>query len=194
MVNGVERRYIEFMEGDFDGNIENGFFVDSGLTYDGSPTDTVQGLGHLAGRTVSILADGAVQTSKVVGDDGTLSLDRPASKIHVGLPYISQLQPMKIEAGSARGTAQTKKKRLTKVAVRFYKTLGGKIGPDETRLEPVYFRSPSIPMGKSPGAWSGDKIVNFPKGWNRDGVLTVLQDQPLPMTVLLIVPYLVINE
>ena len=101
---------------------------------------------------------------------------------------------MKIEAGSARGTAQTKKKRITKVAARFHNTLGGKIGPDETHLEQVYFRSPSIPMGQSPGAWSGDKTVNFPKGWNRDGVLTILQDQPLPMTVLLIVPHVVINE
>lgn len=193
-VNGEERKYIEFMEGDFDGNIENGFFVDSGLTYEGAPTITVQGLEHLAGRTVSVLADGAVQTSKTISLDGTLTLDRPASKIHAGLPYISQLQPMKIEAGSSRGTAQTKKKRITKVAARFHNTLGGKIGPDETHLEPVYFRSPSTPMGKSPGAWSGDKTVNFPKGWSQDGILTIVQDQPLPMTVLLIVPHMVINE
>jgi len=193
-VAGVERRYIEFLEGAFDGNIENGFFVDSGLTYEGAPTETVQGFDHLAGRTVSVLADGSVQTAKVVGMDGTLSLDRPASKIHAGLAYTSRLQPMRMEVGSARGTAQTKKKRITKVAARFHDTLGGKIGPDETHLEPVYFRSPSTPMGQSPGAWSGDKTVNFPKGWNRDGILTIVQDQPLPMTVLLIVPHLVINE
>jgi len=193
-VGSVERRYIEFMEGAFDGNIGNGFFVDSGLTYSGLPTQTLQGLDHLAGRTVSVLADGSVQTAKTVDPDGTITLDRPASKVHAGLAYTSLLQPMRVEAGSARGTAQTKKKRITKVSARFHETLGGKIGPDESRLEPVYFRSPATPMGQSPGAWNGDKSVNFPKGWNRDGILTIVQDQPLPMTVLMIVPHVIVNE
>jgi hypothetical protein len=101
---------------------------------------------------------------------------------------------MRLDAGSHRGTAQTKKKRITKVAARFHNTLGGLIGPDQERLEPVYFRSPSTPMGHSPGPFCGDKIVNFPNGWDRDGLLTIVQQQPLPMTVLMIVPQLIINE
>lgn len=193
-VNGQDRRYIEFLEGDFDGNIENGFYVDSGKTYQGTPVETLRDLEHLAGCTVDILADGAVQTPRTVTQDGTLVLDRAASKVHVGLPYASLLQPMRLEGGSQRGTSQTKRKRITKVAARFYNTLGGKIGPDETHLEPVYFRTPKTPMGRSPGPFCGDKAVNFPKGWDKDGVLTIVQDQPLPMTVLLVVPSVVVNE
>jgi len=193
-VDGQQRRYIEYMDKDFDGSIENGFFVDSGLTYSGTPTNTVQGLDHLVGKTVAVLADGAVLSDKVVAADGSLKLDRPASKVHAGLPYVSRIQPMRIEAGSQRGTAQTKQKRITKVAARFHNTLGGKIGPDPDHLEPVYFRTSAMPMGKSPDVFSGDKIVNFPKGWNRDGVLTIVQDQPLPMTVLMIVPHLIVNN
>ena len=168
--------------------------MDSGLSFSGEPTAVVNGLDHLAGRTVSILADGAIQPDRTVGQDGSVILDRPASVIHAGLPYVSKVQPMRVESGSNRGTAQTKKKRITKVAARFYNTLGGRIGPDDTHLEPVYFRSPSTPMGRSAGAFTGDKIVNFPKGWDRDGLLTIVQDQPLPMSVLLIVPHLVVNE
>jgi len=194
VVQGVDRRFVEILEGDFDGSIANGFFVDSGVTYDGEPSAFVGGLEHLAGRNVSVLADGAVLVDRAVADDGTIQLDRPASKVHAGLPFVSRVQPMRIESGSQRGTAQTKKKRITKVAARFYNTLGGKIGPDETHLEPVYFRTAAVPMGHAPDAFTGDKIVNFPKGWNRDGVLTIVQDQPLPMSVLLIVPYLVVNE
>ncbi|WP_272701537.1 hypothetical protein [Desulfovibrio sp. Fe33] len=194
IVNGEPRRFIEYLEAPFDGDIRNAFFVDSGLTYRGEPTDTVTGLSHLAGRTVSVLADGAVQADRTVAGDGSLTLDRPASVIHAGLSYRSVLQPMRLEAGSQRGSAQTKKKRITKVAARFYDTLGGLIGPDESRLEPVYFRSPSTPMGRAPEPFSGDKIVNFPKGWDRDGLLTIVQEQPLPMSVLMIVPQLVINE
>ncbi|WP_319582946.1 hypothetical protein [uncultured Pseudodesulfovibrio sp.] len=193
-VNGEPRRFIEYLEAPFDGTMANAFFVDSGLTYRGEPTGTVSGLSHLAGRTVSVLADGSVQADRAVAQDGTLSLDRPASVVHVGLPYRSTLQPMRLDAGSTRGTAQTKKKRITKVAARFHNTLGGLIGPDSERLEPVYFRSPSMPMGGSPGPFCGDKIVNFPKGWDRDGLLTIVQRQPLPMTVIMIVPQLIINE
>lgn len=193
-VNGEPRRYIEYLEAPFNGTVEDAFFVDSGLTYRGEPTDTVSGLDHLAGRTVSVLADGTVQADRTVAEDGTLALDRPASVIHAGLPYGSVLQPMRLDAGSPRGTAQTKKKRITKVAARFHNTLGGLIGPDVSRLEPVYFRSPATPMGQSPGPFCGDKIVNFPKGWGRDGLLTIVQRQPLPMTVLMIVPQLIVNE
>lgn len=193
-VNGEEKRFIEYLETPFSGDVEDAFFVDSGLTYDGEPTTFVAGLDHLAGKTVTILADGAVHADKVVAGDGSITLDRPASKVHAGLPYTSIVQPMRIEGGSGRGTSQTKRQRITKVAVRFYNTLGGKIGPDESMLEPIHFRSPSKPMGKSVGVFSGDKSVVFPKGWNRDGILTVVQDQALPMTVLLIVPSTIVNE
>lgn len=193
-VNGVERRYIEIMEGDFNGQIKDAFYVDCGLTYDGLPTSTIQGLNHLAGRTVSVLADGAVHPDTVVGHDGSITLNHPASTVHAGLPYESVVQPMRLEAGSRRGTSQTKRQRITKVAVRFHNTLGGKIGPDSKHMEPVYFRSPATPMGQSAGVFSGDKSVVFPKGWNKDGLLTVKQDQPLPMTILLIVPTSITNE
>lgn len=194
MSNGVEHRFIEILTANFDGIMENAFHVDSGITYRGTPVSSMGGLSHLAGRTVSVLADGSVQPDRVVDAHGSITLDRPASVIHAGLPYRSTLQPMRFEGGSARGTAQTKSKRFTKVAVRFFETLGGKIGPDPDHLEPVYFRTAAMPMDRSPDIFCGDKIVNFPKGWNRDGILTIVQDQPLPMTVLLIVPHVVINE
>lgn len=193
-VKGVEKRYIEFMEAGFKEIIEEAFFVDSGLSYEGDPVTELTGFEHLAGETVAILADGAVQPERLVKEDGSIRLDRPAGIVHAGLSYPSVLQSMRVEAGSERGTAQTKRKRITRAAARFYNTLGGKIGPTENSLEPVYFRSPAAPMGKSPGLWSGDKSVRFPKGWNRDGILTIVQDQPLPMTVLMIVPEIVINE
>jgi hypothetical protein len=36
--------------------------------------------------------------------------------------------------------------------------------------------------------------VRFRQGWSPDGVLTLVQDQPLPMTVLLVAPTLALNE
>ena len=174
--------------------MDDAFYVDSGLTYDGAETTSVTGLDHMVGNTVTILADGAVHANKVVAEDGSVTLDRSASKVHVGLPYTSIVQPMRLEGGSKRGTSQTKRQRITKVAVRFHDTLGGKIGPDPNHLEKLYFRTPSTPMNQASGAFSGDKSVVFPQGWTREGILTVMQDQPLPMTVLLIIPSSINNE
>lgn len=193
-VNGNDVRFVEFLEQGFTGSLEDGFFVDSGLTYSGAPVSAISGLDHLVGEEVDILADGAVQARKTVSGSGEIVLDRPASVVHAGLPFTSVLQPMRLEAGSSRGTSQTKTKRITQVAVRFHQTLGGKAGPSEGSLETVHFRTSSAPMDSPPELFTGDKRIKFPSGWNRDGVLTVVQDQPLPMTVLLIVPQVVVNE
>lgn len=191
---GVQKRFIEFLEQDFTGQAKDAFFVDSGLTYAGEATDTVTGLDHLAGEKVAVLADGAVVPDCIVGGDGSLKIPFAASVIHAGLSYGSVLQPMRLEAGSRRGTSQTKRKRIIRVSIRFYHTLGGSVGPDENSLDPVYFRSASARMDGPPPVWSGDKSVRFPGGWNRDGILTIRQDQPLPMTVLMVVPEVVVNE
>ncbi|WP_245628667.1 hypothetical protein [Salidesulfovibrio brasiliensis] len=169
-------------------------FVDSGVTREGDPSNEVEGLAHLAGRTVSVLADGAVHRDVTVSPEGTLKLDLEASVVHAGLGYSSTIRPMRLEAGSARGTAQTKRKRVLNVSVRFYETLGGKVGSTPERLERIHFRTPETSMGEAPQPWSGDRSVPFPRGWQRDDSILVVQDQPLPMTVLLIVPKLVINE
>lgn len=152
------------------------------------------GLEHLAGETVQLVVDGAVCTPRTVGLDGTLALDRPAFSVHAGLGYSSVLEPMPLEGGSQRGVSQTKKKRITHVGVRFRNTLGGRVGTSEQNAETVSFRTTSSGMDAPPRLWSGDRVVRLPGGWEQGGALRIEQDQPLPMTVLLLVPSMVINE
>lgn len=199
------RRFVELLAPAFSEDAASGqedglgaFFVDSGMSYDagpqGPPARVLAGLSHLAGRVVHVLADGAVLPPMTVAADGSITLDREARVVHAGLPYASVLKPMRLEFAGARGSAQTKTKRITEVSLRLFLTLGGKVGPDETRLEPLLYRTSADPMGRAPALFTGDKTVRFPHGWGPDGVLTVVQDQPLPMTVLLIVPVLAMNE
>ena len=194
-VNGVDKRFVEFLEATFEqGETGQAFFLDSGLSYRGEPVQRFEGLRHLAGEKVTLLADGLVLPDRLVAPDGSIQLERPATEVHAGLTYRSLLQPMPLEGGSSRGTSQTKSKRITQVAVRFFNTLGGGIGPDPEHLEPVYYLTSAAPQGRCLPLWTGDKKVKFPKGWNQDGVLTIVQDQPLPMTVLMIVPEVLVNE
>jgi hypothetical protein len=190
-INGQTKRYIEYLEPDFTENstIADAFFVDSGLTYSGTPVSTVSGLGHLEGRTVQVLTDGASHPDRVV-TSGSVSLQVAASKIHVGLGYNSILQTMRVEAGGEAGTAQGKVKRIQDVVIRFLATLGAKAGPDENTLDEIQFRRGGDPMDAPPPVFTGDKDVEWPNGYDSDGYVTIVQNQPLPMTVVAIMPEL----
>jgi hypothetical protein len=194
-VKGENRRFIEVLDPIFEGGDTAGaFFVDSGLSYEGEPVRVLSGLGHLAGAEVVALADGLVISGLKVSADGELDLGREAGRVHAGLAYDSALSPLALEGGSSRGTAQGKTRRIVEVLVRFHNTLGGKVGGDEIGLDPVLYLTTSDPLGGALSPFSGDKRVLFPKGWTSDGQLVVVQDQPLPLSVLMIVSKITINE
>ena len=199
VVDGSTVRTIEFMEGPHEGaDTTDAFFVDSGISYSGAPTALLSGASHLAGATVQVLADGAVHPDVVVASNGTITLSATASVVHAGLGYTSTLRTMRLEAGSDRGTSQGKRKVITELTVRFLRSLGGQVGvcnsKGQDKLTTVYFRSQSDPMDSAPPMLTGDKAVAVPTGWTQDCRLVVVQEQPLPMTVLMMVPVVSCNE
>ena len=118
-IGGTTKRFIErFNFFDFGSNILDAYFVDSGLTYFGSPTTSLSGLLHLEGQTVDIVADGSAHPSKTVSN-GSITLDRSSSNVHVGLKFDSILKTMRVDAGGTEGTSQAKNKRIHDVTVRF---------------------------------------------------------------------------
>jgi hypothetical protein len=83
VIGGNLVRYIERMKPrDWGDDMEDMFFIDSGLTYDSTSTTSISGLDHLEGETVSILGDGAVQPSKTVSS-GAITLSEAASVVQV---------------------------------------------------------------------------------------------------------------
>ena len=191
-INGSSVRYIEFLtnglaEGSV--NTEQATFLDSMLSYNGTPATTLFGLSHLEGQTVSVLADGASHPPRTVSS-GSITLNASYRTVHVGLAYTSTLETMRIEAGAKDGTAQGKKKRIARITYRLYQTLGLKHGPTPDRLDIIPFRSSADDMDEAPALFTGDKEVEFPRNWDKDGHIVLVQDQPLPMTVLAIMPEL----
>lgn len=188
-INGVTKRYIEYMEDGYKtgGAQEDCFYVDCGLTYYGAATTTINGLFYLEGKTVQVLTNGASHPDRVV-TGGTISLQIASTKVQVGLGYTSTLQTNRVEGGAADGTSQGKMKRINKVVLRFYNTLGAKAGPSTATLDEIPFRSGSDPMDKPPPLFTGDKLIEWPNGYDFDGYVTVQQYQPLPMTLVAIMP------
>ena len=194
-INGATKRYVEYLHTfDFDETDNADFnFLDSQLSYSGSPVTSISGLSHLEGQTVAILADGATHPRKTV-TSGSISLDRSASKVKVGLPYTSLLQTMRLDAGSQDGTSQGKTKRIFDITLRIYESIGIEVGPDLNNMERIPFRSSATLMDQAIPVFTGDKEIEFRGNYETDGYVYVRQDQPLPLTILSLYPRLVTND
>ncbi|QPZ53482.1 putative tail tubular B [Pelagibacter phage HTVC034P] len=194
-INGATRRFVEVLNVfDFDQTDNTSFnFLDSQLSYSGSAATTISGLDHLEGQTVSILADGATHPDKTVSS-GSVTLDRSALNVKIGLAYTSLLQTMRLNAGSQNGTSQGKTKRIYDITVRMFETIGVEVGPNLNDMERIPFRSSTNLMDEGIPPFTGDKEVEFRGNYETDGFIFVRQTQPLPFTILSLYPRLTTND
>lgn len=188
-IDGVTRRYVEYMERPWrKGDTQaSQFYVDSGLTYSGTPVTTISGLGHLEGQVVDVLTDGAPHPQRTV-TGGQITLQRAASVVNVGLPCPCLYRSMRLEAGASDGTAQGKTKRIHKAVLRFLNTGGGRYGGAENALDDLQFRTAADPMGAPVPLFSGDKIVSWPDGYTTDAYMMFVNDQPTAVTLVALAP------
>ncbi len=185
-INSATVRHIVFMKSIyFNQNVGDAFYVDSGLTYDGAATTTITGLNHLEGKSVQILTDGSTHPDKTVSG-GSVTLDRQASKVHIGLSYNSLVETLRLEAGADDGIAQGKIKRIHGITARFLDTVGAELGPDVNNLDRLPFRDSSMDMDTAVPLFNGDKEIFFPSGYENDAQVVIRQSQPLPMTIVAI--------
>jgi hypothetical protein len=143
--------------------------------------DTVSGLSHLEGKTVSILADGAVMPQATV-TGGQVTLQRASVLVHVGLPYESDLQTMPISM-NVDGYGQGRFKNVNKAWIRVFKSSGIFIGPDEDNLVEVKQRT-TEPYGTPPGLKTDELDVDLTPSWKASGQIYMRQADPLPLTVV----------
>jgi hypothetical protein len=186
-IAGVTKRYVEQMQPPFadDQDLADAWFVDCGLAYSGAPATTFSGLDHLEGCGVDVLADGAPHPATVTG--GRITLNYPASRVIVGLGYVSRLETMPLEAGAPEGTAQSRKRKIDRVMIRLLRSLGCTMGVGDGPIDEVPFRLFGDPLDIPPALFTGDKIVPVTGGW-QDTTVWVQQTQPLPLTVLALGP------
>ena len=164
------------------------FYVDSGYVYQGEAKDNLTGLAWLSGKDVAVLADGNVLQELRVDSDGALKLPKKFSKIVVGLPYESVVQTMPIEFSAQDGSYMGRKKRVSRMTILFRDTRGGLYGVSENRLDAIKWRS-TEKYDDPIELYSGKRRVVIPGASYEDTVyLTIKQTDPLPLTILSIVP------
>ena len=152
--------------------------------------DELSGLSHLEGKTVSILADGSVANQKVVSS-GAVTITTPAVKIHVGLAIQSDFQTLELE--DAGGTIQGKTKTISSVTFRVENTRGGKVGPSADNLTEFKQRAYEN-YGDPTLLKTGDIRVTIPSKWSNSGSIFFRQDDPLPVTLLAVIPEVTVGS
>lgn len=191
-IGGVTKRYIERFSPDYFAqsttDTSNFFLVDCGLTYSGAPTSTVNGLAHLEGETVDIVADGVYRGTAVV-NAGSIAVipGGPASKIHVGYKYTALIKTLRQDGGSKDGgTPQGKVSRIGRTAIRLFASRDFKYGQYLERLDQYkVVDGNGIPTTK---LLTGDAIVSMPMSYGFSNSFYIVQDIPQPLVVLAIMP------
>jgi hypothetical protein len=181
-VNGNTVRYVERMASRVidEDDYATWFFVDSGSTYNGAPATVISGLDWLEGKTVAILADGAVCPQQPVSG-GSITLEKSASIVHVGLPYNSDLQTLPLML-QIDGFGQGRTKNINNVWVRVYQSGGVSAGPDADHLIESKQRT-TEPYGTPPSLASAEIQITTTPSWKDSGQIFLRQKYPLPLSV-----------
>lgn len=180
-INGASVRYVERQASRQFIDPADAFFVDCGATYSGAATSTISGLTWLEGKTVSILADGAVHAQRVV-TGGAITLDQPASVVQVGLPIQADLQTLPL-ALEAMAFGQGRPKNVNRIWLRVYRSSGVFAGPSFTTLREFKQRT-TEPYGSPPALVTDEIQVDLEPSWQYGGQVCVRQAAPLPLTVV----------
>lgn len=154
--------------------------------------DVLSGLDHLEGEEVTVTVGGAAHPRATVSG-GAITLQSHAVKAQVGLPADAELITMRIEAGSANGTAQGKIKRVHHCTFRLHQSLGGAAGP-EGRTDEFLYRSDGDDMDEAPPTLTGDYAMVYPDGYGTEARIRIACDQALPFTLVSIYPRLVVED
>ncbi|MBN2453750.1 MAG: hypothetical protein JXB40_05785, partial [Candidatus Omnitrophica bacterium] len=154
---------------------------------------TISGLDHLAGQTVVALADGNVVEDLLVNENGEITLTTAASRVHAGLPYTSDLETLNIELNLATGTTQGRLLRIPSVEFKFLNSRGGWIGPDEDNLDEIIQRIDEAlgsPIDLITDSYEQPISGDYKKGGN----VFFRQTDPLPVTILSVIPRVCVGD
>jgi hypothetical protein len=99
-INGATKHYLEYGVDHWDENtedLEDMFYVDSGVSTSSSTAATLSGLEHLEGQTIPVLRGGRYLGDKLVAS-GSITLASStfdtAAAVHAGLSYTAELESL----------------------------------------------------------------------------------------------------
>src|SRR3990167_3419315 len=153
---------------------------------------TFRGLDHLEGETLVANSDGNVIRGIVVSA-GAITLTRAASRLHIGMPYTSTMKLLDIESPSSSSTIQGRKIVVNNITIKFEATRGLVVGPSTDLFLEMKQREFER-IGEPTRLLTGIKKIHLKPSWKSNGSVTLRQKDPLPFTVLSVVPDIEVGD
>lgn len=148
------------------------------------------GLSHLEGQTVNILSDANVEPQKVVSG-GAVTLESPGAVVHIGLPITAEFETLDINI-NGQETLLDKKQVIPSVTLVvnasrgiWATTPGGKWYEYPQREFEFY----DDPVDDA----TGKVEVKLDSNWGKNGRVRIRQLDPLPLSVLAVIPRLTVG-
>lgn len=188
-IGGEIVRYIESFSPYLDTDVPNDYIM---LDCAKSMTVTareVSGFGWLAGKTVTVLADGREHKGIAVDEEGNLELPVPATNIVVGLPYQSVIELPNVTIQAQDGSIQGRKKKVSTVYMQLTNSLGGFLGHTENETDEIKYDEFSEYTGVK--LFNGIKEMTMPNtplgGFLEDSSVLIATSSPYPFNLALVV-------
>ncbi|POP42153.1 hypothetical protein CHU32_21125 [Superficieibacter electus] len=151
---------------------------------------TFAGLNHLEGQTVNILSDASVEPQKVVSG-GAVTLEKPGGVVHIGLPIDAQFETLDVNI-NGQETLLDKKQLINTVTLVvnasrgiWASTPGGKWYEYPQREFEFY----DDPVDDA----TGKVEIKLDSNWDKNGRVKIKQTDPLPLSVLAVIPRLTVG-
>jgi hypothetical protein len=196
-ISGTTKRYIEVMQPAMEyGQLQDVFCVDSGLTYTGSGTSILSGLGHLEGEPVVALATNASGQTRYFsglfpsGGAVTLPGGFLAVKAHVGISYEAKAETLELDVGGRDGSMVGRRKKVSSVIFSLLETelqqlaIRSKIRGafENVRLPTNAASSPNLTV------YTGNLTARIDDSWGGMGKVEISHLGPTPCTIRAMTP------
>ena len=151
---------------------------------------TFSGLGHLEGQKVNILSDANVEPQKVV-TGGAVTLEYPGGVVHIGLPINAQFETLDINI-SGQETLLDKKQLISTVTLVVNASRGiwastpGGTWYEYPQREFEFYDDPVDDA-------TGKVEVKLDSNWDNNGRVKIRQTDPLPVSVLAVIPRITVG-
>ncbi|EPG6797207.1 hypothetical protein NOX19_000105 [Klebsiella aerogenes] len=152
---------------------------------------TFSGLDHLEGQTVNILSDASVEPQKVV-TGGAVTLEKPGGVVHIGLPINAQFETLDINI-NGQETLLDKKQLISTVTLVVNASRGiwaSTPGGQWYEYPQREFEFYDDPVEDA----TGKVEVKLDSIWEKNGRLKIRQTDPLPLSVLAVIPRITVGD
>lgn len=167
-------------------------FADASVTYSGTPATSITGLDHLEGMVVSVVADGVVLSNgdpaleEYTVGSGAITLASAASVVHVGLPIRwPQFESLSLDIEGSN--VRAKKKRVQGITAVVDRSVQGFWAGKTTATLTQQQRK----TWEVAGAVVSQALeMTITTSWDDEGRFIIRHTEPLPLTILALLPFI----